>query len=817
MIYRCGECVVDPLNRRFLRGSAEIALEPRVFAVIVELLAHAPGLVSRNELLDAVWGHRYVTDSTVSRVIILARRAFGDGTESPHYIQTVRGAGYRYVGPIEELTPPETVTRLQFEPPPVHRIPARLEELIGREADLGRIAALLGEFRGVTILGPGGMGKTQCAYECARRAGDFHPDGVWLFDLAQVQVADEWFESLGMALSIRLTGIEQTRRDVLRYLSDRNLLLVLDNCERIAPELGALVLDVLRHCEQVRVLATSQRPLNYLGERLFRLPPLELPVITHPANDAELAEVARASAIALLVRRIQAADPAFEIRLGNAPALIELCARLDAMPLALEFAAPRYAMLSPEQVLERLQQRFDFLVSSAAGRDSRHRNLQAVLSWAYALLGASEQRLLAWLSVFVQGWTAASAVALAAHAGYSPESVIDVMNGLVDKSLVAVDLGRSPPRYRLLESVREFALAILTQTGEMGLARDGHMHAIEALTQTAFHKMRNGQLLAHIDQLAEEHGNVGAALDHACTGGRDAELGQRIVADLVLYMGDRSLSNPGLDWCRMAAQGSSCVGGATRARFLLSYGVLRLGSAAGDPHDMLLEAQSLAHESGDMWTEAFAAAYRTLSLIIADDMAAAIELLLTVAAIAEKLGDATVRRLLVLAEGWVCFSRGALEECIRIMDPSRREGSSGFNVIMLHGYVGLAHYRLGQLASAATVFAEGFQVAAAHRSLRGNAGLTEGSAYLAHLSGEHVAAAQLLGAARSMREASGMPLLRFWRQIHADVEEALRATLGTADYEAAVARGAGTHFERAIEAAGMILKQVLEGKPPGPS
>jgi len=807
---------VDSTNRRFLRGEREIALEPRVFAVIVQLLVRHGALVSRNELLDAVWGHRYVTDSTVSRVVILARRAFGDDTESSQYIQTVRGAGYRYVGPIEELAPPETRARLRFEPPPAHRIPARLEELIGREADLERIAALLSTFRGVTILGPGGMGKTQCAYEYARRASGHHTDGVWLFDLAPVQAPSQWVESLGTALSIHPGEYERTRRDILRYLSDRNLLLILDNCERIAPELGGLVLEVLHHCAQARVLATSQRPLNYLGERLFRLPALALPRIAHPANDIELAEARCASAVALLLRRIEAVEPSFELHLGNAPAIIQLCQRLDAMPLALEFAAPRFAMLSPEQVLERLQQRFAFLVSNAAGRDSRHRNLQAVLSWAYALLAAGEQRLLAWLSVFVQGWTAASAVALAVRAGYSPDSVIDVMNGLVDKSLVAVDLSRSPPRYRLLESVREFALATLEQMGETDLARGAHIRAVEELTQTALQKMKEGQLLTHIDQLAEEHGNIAAALEYAVDS-REVELGQRIVANLVLYLGGRSLSSPGLDWCRRASQGPAAVGGACRARFLLSWGVLQLGSAAGDPHDMLLEAQTLAQGSGDLWTEGFAAAYRALSLIIAGDISGAVELVARVASIAEELRDGTLRHLAAFGKGWVSFSRGAFEDCIRIMEPSRRDGFSSLSAVLLHVYVALSHYRLGRIASAAGAFGEAFHVATALRSIRGIAGPTEGCVYLARRCGNHTLAAELLGAAERMREVTGMPLLRFWHQLHADAESGLCAEMGGENYQAAVARGRAMRFEHAVEAASAVVKQIADAGTRAPS
>ncbi|HEX4051384.1 MAG TPA: winged helix-turn-helix domain-containing protein [Steroidobacteraceae bacterium] len=809
-IYRCGDCVVEAGNRRFLRGGEALTLEPRVFAVIVQLLAHAGDLVPRNALLDAVWGHRYVTDSTVSRVIILARRAFGDDTETSQYIQTVRGAGYRYVGPVERLLPAGQAAEPQFEPPPEHRVPAQLEELIGREADLRRLADLLTQFRGVTILGPGGIGKTQCAYEYARRNTHCHPDGVWLFDLVPTQSAQQWLVQLAAALGMDPGEYQQSRREVLRQLADRRLLLVLDNCERTAPELGELALDVLHACKQVRLLATSQRPLNYVGERLLRLAPLALPTRAQPRDESELAEARGTAALALLLRRIQAAEPGFELHLGNASALIEICARLDGMPLALEFAAPRFALLSPEQVLERLRQRFEFLANSAAGRDDRHRNLQAVLSWAYSLLAQSEQRLLAWLGVFVQGWTADSAIALAARAGYSPEAVIDLMNGLVDKSLIVVDLGCSPPRYRLLESVREFALLNLKRMQEEDLAREAHLAALEVVTNSAFGVMRSGQLQPCIDQMAEEHGNLEAAVDYAVGSARDREAGFRILGNLVLYLGQRTLVSPGLSWCMRVSQSCACVDDAQRARFLLSRGILEThaGKTHGDACTTLCEAQALALRAGDVWTEGFAAAYRALWLIIADQVPDAIELISRAAAIADTLCDPTLAHLATWAEGWVYFSRGSFEDCIRVMEPSRTSGYAGYQAIFFHGYVALAQHNLGRTALAAQAFLEGSRLAAAHRSIRAESAAVEGCAYLAHRRGMHDCAAQLLGAAQRMREVSETPLLRFWQHPHDETERGLRASMGGADYEAAVTMGKQMRFERAIKQASHMLEQL---------
>src|SRR5262245_57500798 len=170
--YRCGAFSIDPGNRRFSNGDVELALEPKVFGVILQLLKRPGELVTRNELLDAVWGHRYVTPSTLSRVVALARRAFGDDPDEPGFIQTVHGAGYRYIGPVER---PSEVS-LDFAPPARMRLPAHIEALIGRERELAQLTDMLGHHRAVTVLVTGGMGKTQYALELARRVAPDYRD-----------------------------------------------------------------------------------------------------------------------------------------------------------------------------------------------------------------------------------------------------------------------------------------------------------------------------------------------------------------------------------------------------------------------------------------------------------------------------------------------------------------------------------------------------------------------------------------------------------------------------------------------------------------
>ena len=263
--YQCGEFHVDAANRCFLRRDREIALEPRVFAVIAKLLARAGSLVSRNELLDAVWGHRYVTPSTLNRTIGLARRAFGDDSEQPRYIQTVHGAGYRYIGPIGSAANETVAVKARFGPPPTARLPARVDELIGRERELNELKELLGLHRALTVTGPGGMGKTQCALEAARRAMADFPDGVWFFDLARIELAEDWLRALGAALQLPSAAPDLLLEHICDGLSERGALLVLDNCDRLAESLGAL-----RTALTGAGSRSSARALSISGERCGR-------------------------------------------------------------------------------------------------------------------------------------------------------------------------------------------------------------------------------------------------------------------------------------------------------------------------------------------------------------------------------------------------------------------------------------------------------------------------------------------------------------------------------------------------------------------
>ncbi|HEX3842863.1 MAG TPA: winged helix-turn-helix domain-containing protein [Steroidobacteraceae bacterium] len=818
MSYRCGDFHLDPANRKFTRGSAVIALEPKTLAVLVRLVSRAGTLVTREEILDAVWGHRHVTPSALNRRIALARRAFDDDADEPKYIQTVHGAGYRYIGPLERQDPALSRQSLPFAAALCARLPARIESLIGREHDLVTLAELLRSHRALTVVGPGGMGKTQCALECARNLAADFPDGVWFFDLAPLQKGAEWLHALAAALAIPLSETPELLSKTLPVLRSRRALLLLDNCDRMADEMGALVSGLLRGTEALQVLATSQKPLNFAGEQLMWLPSLALPRDT-ARGGSELRDVETAPAVQMLLNRIRAAQPHFNLTASNAPTVAEICRRLDGMPLALELAATRFALLSPEQILQRLDHRFRFLQSDTAGRDPRHRNLLAMLDWSYSLLSGEEQQLLSWLSAFLQGWTMDAAVHLAGSLGHDAEKVLELLGGLVSKSLVSVTPGLGAPRYHLLETVREYGLQRLRVSGEEVRARDAHLAYVTHMCAQAHRDMVAGSMRERVAALAYEHGSISGALEHAARSETTRPMGLAIVGALTLYIKARGPLDVGQKWCRLALTGTEMLDCSERARALLCQGITaaHLRDGRESPEACLREAARLARSHDDLWTEAYASAYWSMWQANSGHTAAAAEALTVTQDIAERLDDPLLRGLAGLARGWIHMTNGdgstAVETLSGVCQLSADEHQRHF----IRVYLGLALIGLGRHVNAAAVLSEAIDTIIELRNVRGAAGCVECCGYICEKLGHGQDGARLLGAARAIRERTEVPLFNFWLPYHHAAHVALEAQLGAEEYAACSRDGAAMREEDAINAAALRLKSFGAGADQGPA
>lgn len=792
--YQCGVFTVDVVNRQFLAEGRPVAMEPKVFAVIAELLRQQGRLLTRDDLLDAVWGHRFVTPSTLNRAITLARRAFGDDAGKPRYIQTVHSAGYRFIAPCAALAaspaaPAAAVAApepARFGPPFALRLPERLEPLVGRGAELAALCDLVQTHRCVTVLGPGGIGKTRCALEGARQSAPSFPDGVWFFDLSATERAADWLERLASGLGIPAGAPDAILPAIADVLKERRALLVVDNCEQFASELAGSILKVQHATKHLVILATSRRAFDFAGEQRYVLPPLRVPEPVDGASPS-IEQIHASEAVELLVKRVRAIRPDFVLDASNAGQMADICRTLDGLPLALELASARFSLLSAGQVLGRLVERFRFLENDSALWPPRHRSLRELLDWSFSLLSPSEQRLLNWSAVFAQSWSIDALIVLAQAQGLNATSAMDLLSGLIAHSLVSVVPGKTPARYRLLETVREYALARLRDTGEEDAARLAHLEAMTQVYQQAHEETRGGRMREHVQQLILDWANIDAAIDTAASRPAGRQAGARLIGALVLlgksqgnYLGMRL-------WCQRVLAQPPDGAGADRARAVLTLGLLQFHTFTTTPWmpDALPEAIRLARLGDDAWAQAYAHAYHAMSL--ANDGARLSEAASNAACAAElatRAGDETLAALACLARAWVHFAHDDPAAALQALSlaPDARDDLHQSHFIEM--YRALAYYRLGHSAAAARHWLASIEFVAGLANLRAMAGSIEGCGYLAGARGDLRASARLLGAAEAIRDRTGIPLFRLWSGSQAEARHRLDVGLGVAERQA---------------------------------
>jgi predicted ATPase len=358
-----------------------------------------------------------------------------------------------------------------FRPREMASPPVPLTPTLGREQSIREVATLLaGDERLVTITGPGGVGKTRVALEVARAVREEFPDGIHLVPLAAVSTPGLALRTIADQVGVRTEGARPVRDALVEHLRDRRCLLVLDNLEQVVP-LGAELVELLGRTDRVRVLATSRQVLRVRGEREVVLPPLPLP--------SDLVGARAEPAVRLYADRAGAAALGFRLTDDNLAAVVELCRRLDGLPLAIELAAARSRLLPPARLLERLDRTGSVLAGAPADAPERHRTLRATLDWSYRLLTPGEQAMLARLSVFSDGFTLPAAEAVCADGSTGGDGrVVDVLEAvasLLDKSLLVVDDAGDEPRMRMLETVRAYAAERLDERGDSDRLRGAHL------------------------------------------------------------------------------------------------------------------------------------------------------------------------------------------------------------------------------------------------------------------------------------------------------------------------------------------------------
>jgi predicted ATPase/class 3 adenylate cyclase len=480
-------------------------------------------------------------------------------------------------------------------------LPVQPTPLIGRELEVATIKQLLRhvDVRLVTLTGPGGTGKTRLGIQVASELRDVFVDGIWFVSLASISDPMLVIPTIGQVLGIREAVGQPLSAHLAEVLQRKRVLLLLDNFEQV---IGAAsrVADLLTSCSSLKVLVTSREILHVRSEQEFAVPPLELP---DPSHLPELAALARTSSVALFLRRAQAVKPEFRLTTTNARAVAEICVRLDGLPLAIELAASRMKLLSPQVLLARLGRRLTMLIGGPRDVPTRQQTLRNTIEWSYQLLNAWEQRLFRRLCVFVGGCTLQAAEAVCTGSDDWLGQALDGIASLIDKSLLQqmeqIEEESEDLRLVMLETLREYGLEALTANGEEEDARQAHADYFLQLAEEAEPALKGPLLVAWLERLEWEHDNLRSALQWTLEGGR-AEMALRLGTALERFWVVRGHRNEGLGFLERALAGSAGVATDIRAKALLATARLAFMQSNYDQGEVLAqESLALFRRLGD--------------------------------------------------------------------------------------------------------------------------------------------------------------------------------------------------------------------------
>jgi len=558
-----------------------------------------------------------------------------------------------------------SVTPARREATPVrapHNLPLRLTSFVGRERELTEVWRLLDRSRLVTLTGPGGCGKTRLSIEAASGRLRGFPDGVWLVDLAPLADQSLVPDAVAEALGLQLRAGQPPATALAMQLAARRLLLVLDNCEHLIDSCARLALELLRSCPDLTLLATSREPLHVPGELAWRVPSLSLP---DPHDDLSEDDLLRCEAGRLFCERAAESAPGFEPGGTNTRAIAEICVRLDGMPLALELAAARARVLAPVQMAERLGDSLRLLAAGSRTSLTRQQTLRATLEWSHDLLTGEERALFRRLAVFSGSFALDAAEAICEAGDLDRLQVLDLLDRLVDKSLVAVDHHAGEARYRLLETVRQFAAERLDEAGERAELERRHLDWYRNFAAEYVPPLGQAATGGTPPRLDAEHDNLRAALQWALR--HEPEVALRFGVTLFPWWLARSHFAEGARALGAALDATS-ERDALRADALLALVALhvRLGDMP-DYVDRAHEALAIERELGDERRLA-EALLRVAQYLFTIDLDETVALYGEAAAIASNVGDRLLSASLAHGRGLLEAAQSRYVEAARLLN-----------------------------------------------------------------------------------------------------------------------------------------------------
>ena len=442
----------------------------------------------------------------------------------------------------EDFPPLKTLDRQ------LHNLPAQMTSFIGRETEMAEIKQALSVHRLVTLTGSGGAGKSRLSLQVGMECLNQFPDGVWLVELAPVTDQALVPQTLLATFNLREDRHRSPQAVLVDFLRAKTLLLVLDNCEHLIEACAQISDSLLQACAKLRILASSREALGLTGEFAYRVPSLSTP---NPEQLPSLEQLEKADSIRLFIERAASAKPSFTLTDSNAFSLAQICYRLDGIPLAIELAAARVKMLSPDQIAARLDDRFRLLTGGSRTALPRQQTLRAMIDWSYSLLSEQEKILFRRLAVFVGGWTLEAAEMVCGE-GSDGMEVLDLLTRLVDKSLVFDEETRNEMRYHRLETIRQYSREKFFETDEVQTVRDRHLDFFVTFAELVDEKLKSGEQLLWQSRMSAEQDNLRAALDWGLSRNPDSAL--RIVGAANLFWTAGGYSAEGFRWTQKALE-----------------------------------------------------------------------------------------------------------------------------------------------------------------------------------------------------------------------------------------------------------------------
>ena len=523
LVYMCDQWEID-LGRRELRSRGiPVPLGGRAFEIVTVLVQSATELVTKDRMMERVWPGAVVGEGTLHVHISAVRKALGPDRAM---LKTVSGRGYRLLGSWtpqqrEGTAPPvySPLTGTSGAPSP-NNFPPLISRLVGRAAAAQFVRDLVSAYRVVTLTGPGGIGKTSLAIKAVRYLLPDFEDGGWIVELASLSDPGLVPSTVASTLGLKLAG-EISAESVARAVGGRHLVLVLDNCEHVIDTVAKLAETFTRLCPRTTIVATSREVLRIDGESVYRVPPLDVPALGQAAPDY----IMQYSAVELFIARTKALNAGFSPYAEDLASIAAICRHLDGIPLAIEFAAARAAVLSVQGVVAGLRDRFALLTAGRRTALPRHRTLRATLDWSHELLPETERRLLRRLAVFPGGFTIDAAAAVMTDTGFDASEVLDGIANLVAKSWVALDKSGAGARWTLLETIRAYALEKLAEHAEAGITAGHHALYFRDLFTPQARGARSSLSDEDLPRRVREIDNVRAALDWSFSPAGDQAIG----------------------------------------------------------------------------------------------------------------------------------------------------------------------------------------------------------------------------------------------------------------------------------------------------